>query len=97
MMLAPGDDFDEIVARGNGGASQPQHLGKRIDHPPGLAIVPELGKMLQEWRQTRPRIIFDGEKVRHVVYAAFVKRNRVPTESHRRVEPKSPFSVTSVP
>ena len=55
MMLAPGDDFVEIVARSDGGAGQQQQdLGQRIDDPPGLAVVREPREMAQQKSHPRP-------------------------------------------
>lgn len=45
MVVSPGGDVVEIVARGDGGAGhQQQHLRQRIHHPPWFALVVELGK-----------------------------------------------------
>ena len=49
MVFAPGGDFVEIVARGEGGAGQQQQdLGQRVDDPPRLTVIIEPGKMLQQ-------------------------------------------------
>src|SRR4249919_2602910 len=58
----------EVVAGRNGGAShQQQNLLERIHHPPGLAVIPELGEMLQQQGQSRPRGLLvedhDGDRV----------------------------------
>jgi hypothetical protein len=68
MVFAPGDDVVEVVAGRNGGAShQQQNLLERIHHPPGLAVIPELGEMLQQQGQSRPRGLLvedhDGDRV----------------------------------
>ena len=58
MVLTPGDNVVEIVARGDGGAGhQQQHLGQRIHHPARFPIIGKLGKMLQQQCQTRTRRI----------------------------------------
>jgi hypothetical protein len=51
MVFAPGDDVVEIIARSDGRAShQQQDLLEGIHDPPGLAVIPEFGKM----RNSRP-------------------------------------------
>ena len=54
MVIAPGDDFVEIVARSDGGAGQKQQdLGQRVDDPPRLPVVVEQGEMLQQQSNAR--------------------------------------------
>src|ERR1700739_2729826 len=55
MMLTPGDDIVEVVARREGGAGhQQQYLFERIHDPARLPVVRKRGKMLQKQRHTRP-------------------------------------------
>jgi hypothetical protein len=52
VALAPHSDRLEIVAAGDGGAGdQQQHFLQRVGHPPALAIVVDLGEVLQQHRQ----------------------------------------------
>jgi hypothetical protein len=55
MVLAPGDDIVEIVARSDGGAGhQQQDLMQWIEDPPGFARVIKLRKMLQKQTPNAP-------------------------------------------
>jgi hypothetical protein len=43
MLLAPGHDVLEVIARGNGGACQKQQdLGQRMRYPPRLPLIVDL-------------------------------------------------------
>jgi len=56
VILAPGDDVVEIVARSDRPARhQQQDFLERVHHPPGLAAVFKRGKMLQKQTKPRPR------------------------------------------
>ena len=90
MMLAPGGDLVEIVARGDGGAGQQQQdLSQRKDDPPGLAIVRKPRKMLQEQSHPRPRNSSSSAKKSKGLFIRRLQRIEAPTESHLRVKSKS--------
>src|SRR5260370_34034309 len=64
MVFAPGDDVVEIVARSDSRAShQQQDLLEGIHDPPGLAVIPEFGAMVQQQAQPRPRDFFVYDRV----------------------------------
>ena len=76
VMAAPGGDVVEVVAGRNRGAHhQQQDLAQRIHHPPGLARVLKLGKMLQQQRQAIPRRFLQDHDSGHL---------RSPSESLRQ-------------
>ena len=55
-MLTPGHDLVEVIAgRNRGAGDQEQNLGQGVGHPPGLAVVLPLRKMLQQQGQPVPR------------------------------------------
>ena len=65
-MPAPGGDVVEVVAgRDRGAHHQQQHLAQRIHHPPGLARVLKLGKVLQKQRQAVPRRVIQDRDSGH--------------------------------
>jgi hypothetical protein len=90
MVLAPGDDIVEVVARGDRGASQQkQDLGQRKGDPPRLAVVLQPRKMLQKQRHAGARNRLVGEKLgcrRHGRPHA----NQAPRESHSAVKINQP-------
>ena len=76
VMPAPGGDVVEVVAGGDGAADhQQQDLAQRIHHPPGLARVLELGKVLQQQRQAISRRFLEDRDSGHL---------RSPSESPRQ-------------
>jgi hypothetical protein len=100
MMLAPGGDLVEIVARGDRGAGQKQqHLGQGMDDPPWLAVIRKIEKMLQQrrapWEHPRRR---KSRLCRPWATSCDSGRAR---ESHHCVKAKSPltrrFNQTSEP
>ena len=55
-MAAPGADVVEIVAGRNGRTGeQQQYLLEWVHHPPGFAIIADIGKMLEQNGKTAPR------------------------------------------
>src|SRR5262249_24913058 len=53
VALAPKDDLVEVVAGGDGGAGhQEQDLLERVGDAPALALVVQLGKVLEQDRQS---------------------------------------------
>ncbi len=79
MMLAPRHDELEVVAGRNRRAHhQQQDFAQRIKHPPRLALVLELGKVLQQQGQTVPRKFFLQLPIGQAKHQALLG------ESHRR-------------
>ena len=79
VVPAPRGDIVEIVARRDGGAGQKQkHLGQRIHHPPGLALVIEAGKMLQKQGQPRPRQRLVSQRIGRIVHARALSPRSAP-------------------
>src|SRR6266704_5952254 len=102
MVLAPGDDVVEIVAgRDRGAGHQQQDLLERIHDPPGLALIPEFGKMLQKQAQARPRGLLVNDRLDASVHARAPGRIRALKESRSRRQHKialsRPVNLTSEP
>src|SRR4051812_22300446 len=56
VVLAPGDDVIEVVARSKGRAGdQQQHLVKGVEHAPWLAVIAKGGKLLEQQAQAVAR------------------------------------------
>ena len=78
MRFAPGHDVVEVVARADRTANdQEQHFAHRKKHPPRLSLVRNLGKMLQQQRQTVPRHVFVKSQI------GYGKHGKLPGESDR--------------
>ena len=102
MVLAPGDNVVEIVARGDRRAGdQQQHLLERIHHPPRFAVIPKFGKMLQQKGHSRPRYLFVQDRSSNRGHASAPCRIRAPTESQPsrqlKMTPHAPVNLTSQP
>src|SRR6266496_2668581 len=95
MVLAPGDDVVEIVAgRDRGAGHQQQDLLERIHDPPGLALIPEFGKMLQKQAQARPRGLLVNDRLDASVHARAPGITVPPSTQNR---PLRPVNLTSEP
>ena len=97
MVLAPGDDIVEIVARSDGGAGhQQQDLMQWIEDPSGFARVIKLRKMLQKQAQTSPPDLLIQDRVGIDVHNRAPCRIRTPTESRTsrqyKITPLSPLT-----
>ena len=82
VVLAPGDNVVEVVARGDRRADdQQQHLLERVHDPPRFTVIPQFGKMLQEKGHPRPRYLFIQDRSSNRGHASAPCRIRAPTES----------------
>src|SRR5215831_10119356 len=89
VALAPKDDLVEVVAGGDGGAGhQEQDLLERVGDAPALALVVQLGKVLEQHRQ--------GERHLHRLVHRGLLESGPPTESHPARQSKSPERTTVV-
>jgi hypothetical protein len=81
MVVAPGDDIVEIVARSDGGAGHQQQDRMQWIGPPGFARVIKLRKMLQKQTQTRPRNLLTQDRVSTDAHDRAPCRISTPTQS----------------
>ncbi len=82
VVLAPGDNVVEVVARGDRRADdQQQYLLERVHDPPRFSVIPQFGKMLQEKGHPRPRRLLIQDRICKGDHDGAPYRIRAPTES----------------
>ena len=83
VMPAPRADVVEIVAGADRRAGQQrQDLRQRIDDPPRLSFVRELGKVLQQQRYPRARNFIVGKEISRVAASGVPKANQGDPGNH---------------
>jgi hypothetical protein len=98
MMLAPGDDIVEVIAgRDRGAGHQQQDLLEGIHNAPGLAVVLELGKVLQKQTKTRTRDLSVEDRVHDGAPPRIKSAHGITTASSTQNYADQPVNLSSEP